>query len=82
MDLLVLRERLHKYIDQADEQHLSAIYTLVENDLPVSDDVIIDESTMNILYERMENYEKGGSKTYTPEESFDLIKQHKKKHGL
>ncbi|MBC7553968.1 MAG: hypothetical protein H7257_08315 [Taibaiella sp.] len=34
MDVEVIKEQLHEYINTADEQHLSAIYLLIEDKLP------------------------------------------------
>jgi len=79
MEAEILREKLHEYINVADEQHLTAIYTLVEDSIPFRKDEMCDEATMNMLYERRENHRKGISKSYTVEESIDFILQHKKK---
>ena len=78
MDVLVLREKLHDYINSADEQHLSAIYVLVEDNIRQTDNEIYDESTMNMIYQRRENHRQGLSKSYSAEESLNLIRQHKK----
>jgi hypothetical protein len=77
MDAAVLREKLHQYINTADEQHLTAIYVLVEDKLAQGERKY-DEETMNMLYERQENYRNGISKSYTPEEVIERAKQRKK----
>jgi hypothetical protein len=82
MSVAELREKLHDYIESADEPHLSAIFTLVENDMQESHEYVFDEETMNMLNERAERYDKGLSKTYTVEESMDRIRQLKKKNGI
>ena len=76
MNETTLRERLHEYIDTADERHLTAIYVLVENEIDTDD--IYDDATLKMLYERRENHLKGISKSYTAEESINLIRKHKK----
>ncbi len=78
MGIETLREKLHEYIDTADERHLSAIYLLVEDSIPTNDSEIFDEETMNMIYQRRENHRNGTSKSYTVEESLNLIRQHKK----
>ncbi len=78
MEVAELREKLHEYINNADEQHLSAIYLLVEDDIPSNSADIFDEATMNMIYQRRENHRKGISKSYTVEESMNFIRQHKK----
>lgn len=78
MEVEVLRERLHEYINTADEQHLSAIYVLVEDNIPVADNEKYDEATLEMFYQRRENHLKGLSKSYSVEEAMNIVKQHKK----
>lgn len=82
MSVAELREKLHDYIESADEPHLSAIFTFVENDMSENHDYVFDEQTMKMLYERVERHEKGLSKSYTAEESMARIRQLKKKNGI
>ena len=79
MSIIELREKLHGYIEHADEQHLSAIFTLVEQDTSESHSHVFDEETIKMLNQRRENHLNGISKSYSVEESFELIRQHKKK---
>ena len=79
MEAAVLREKLHEYINTADEQHLTAIYVLVEDNIPASDDEIYDKATMDMLYERRESHRNGTSKSYTVEEAMDLVRKAKNK---
>ncbi|MES2701793.1 MAG: hypothetical protein V4649_04095 [Bacteroidota bacterium] len=77
MDSSELRERLHEFINTADEQHLSAIYTLVEDKLQARTDVYDDE-VMKMLNERRQNHLNGTSKSYSATESIEMILRHKK----
>ena len=77
MEVEVLRERLHEYINAADEQHLSAIYILVEDNIP-ADNEIYDEAIMNMLYQRREDHRNGTSKSYSVEEAMNIVRNHKK----
>jgi hypothetical protein len=79
MELAVLREKLHEYINIADEQHLSAMYVLLGGDLTHAHTEIYDDATLDMLAQRMENHRLGISKSYSVQESFDIIKQYKKK---
>jgi hypothetical protein len=83
MDVMELREKLHEYIETADEQHLSAIYTLVGNsissDSHENHDYVFDEETLQMLNERVAKYERGETKTYTAEESIERARQALKK---
>ena len=78
MEVDVLRERLHEYIDTADMQHLTAIYVLVEENIPVVNDEKYDQATLDMFYERRENHLKGLSKSYSAEEAMNIVRQHKK----
>ena len=78
MEVEMLREKLHEYINSADEQHLSAIYILVEDNIPNANDDRYDEATLNMLYQRRENHLNGMSKSYTVQESMDFVRKHKK----
>ena len=77
MEVEILREKLHEYISRADEQHLTAIYVLVEDKIPEHKDEVYTEEVMNMIYERRENHRKGLSKSYTAEESISMIKKYK-----
>lgn len=81
MSVAELREKLHEYIDHADERHLNAIYTLLGDSAPHTDDIsnmVLDNDDMERLYQRRENHRNGISKSYTVEESMEMIRQYKK----
>ncbi len=78
MELELLRERLHEYINVADEQHLTAIYVLVGGSAGSESGRKYDDATMKMIYERRENHRKGTSKSYTAEESIEMIRNHRK----
>jgi hypothetical protein len=69
-----IKEKLHHYIDSAADAKLQAIYVLLENEIKTqyttSD---IDEFNL-----RRENHLSGESKSYTMEESFNLIRNQNK----
>ena len=46
--------------------------------MEVAHDNIYDEATINMLLQRMENDKNGISKSYTVEESMDIIRQKRK----
>jgi len=74
MTFTVLKEKLHDYIDHADQKKLTAIYTLVEDEI-IEPRHTYDEETLNMLEERREEYQKGNIKGYTVEESMEHVKQ-------
>ncbi len=75
MESATLRNKLHEYIDKADERKLSAIYVLVEDEL--EDGSIYDDETIFMLHERRNDHLNGTSKSFTPEESLEIIRGQK-----
>ena len=70
-----IKQRLHEYIESADDAHIAAIYLLLENDMRTS--VQYDEETLSMLYRRVEDDLNGKSKSHTPEEVFAAIRSAK-----
>lgn len=71
---LSLRDKLHQYIDVADEYKLQALYVLLEVEI----DRGYSAEEIAVFYQRRDNHLKGTSKSYTPEESLKAIRQQKK----
>jgi hypothetical protein len=69
-----IRERLHQYIEVADEQKLQAIYTLLEDEINWS----YASEEIEMFHQRRENHLKGTSKSFTPDESLEAIRLQKK----
>ena len=69
-----LRNKLHQYIDVADEQKLQAIYILLENEIEWH----YTQEEIDLFHQRRENHIKGISKSYTVDESLEAIRQLKK----
>ena len=76
MESTSLRDRLHEYIDKADERKLSAIYVLIEDEL--DEEPVYTKETISMIHERRNSHLNGKSKSYTPQESFELIRGSKK----
>lgn len=78
-----LREKLHRYIDTADEKKLKAIFTMVQEEIEETQDHWSDATFMNELKEQEVEYLKGTMKTYSVDESIaqskDAIKKVKQK---
>ncbi len=70
----MMREKLHHYIDIAEENKLQAIYTLLENEI----DWHYSSELIDMLSERRDNHLQGKSKSYTLAESVNLIRNQKK----
>jgi uncharacterized membrane protein YheB (UPF0754 family) len=74
MTVTAIKEKLHSYIEHADDKKLKAIYTLLENEVNAD---IADEKLIEELDRRWDNYLSGASKTYTIDESIKEIKKHR-----
>jgi hypothetical protein len=68
-----IRERLHQYIEVADEQKLQAIYTLLEDEINWS----YTSEEIEMFHQRRENHLKGTSKSFTAAESLEAIRLQK-----
>ena len=71
---LSLRDKLHQYIDVADEQKLQAIYTLLEDEINWS----YTKEDIHQFHQRRQNHLNGTSQSYTTEESLTAARQQKK----
>ena len=69
-----LRDKLHHYIDIADEQKLQAIYVLLEDEIDWS----YSSEEISFLHQRRQQHLQGLSKSYTVEESLNAARQQKK----
>jgi hypothetical protein len=77
MSSSAIRQQLHQFIDTTDDKKIEALYTILQNDLDKKYDYGIEE--LNMLHERAEQYLKGGTKTYSVEESHKKIRGQRKK---
>jgi hypothetical protein len=74
MVLATVKEKLHEYIDHADEKKIKAIYTLVENEIE-NRSYLYDEETLNILRKTSSDYFSGKTKGHPLEESMNRIRK-------
>lgn len=69
-----LRDKLHHYIDLADEQKLQAIYVLLEDEIDWS----YSSEEIDLIHQRRQQHLQGLSKSYTVEESLNAARRQKK----
>ncbi len=72
MKVTELREKLHQYIDKANEARLDEIYKIIEEE-----DIAWKYSPedLKMFYQRRSSYLKGEGKNYTMEESINSIRK-------
>lgn len=75
MNTAVIKGLLHEYIETADNAHLTAMYVLLEKQLPATANY--DANTLKVLYNRVEADLEGRSKSYTAAEAFAIVRSKK-----
>lgn len=68
MTTAAIREKLHEYINIADDKKVEAIYTMVEDEIINTIDIWEDDNFLNELDRRMEELKSGKVKAVTLEE--------------
>ncbi len=81
MTLAAAKEKLHDLIDHADEEKIFSLLSLFEENNERTG-YTYSEETLQMLRERSEEYLSGKSKTYTVEESMNIINAQRKRNGL
>ena len=75
MTLISVKEKLHDYIDHADDKKIKSLYTMLQSD--IEQDFELTDSDMKELDSRWEDYLSGKTKSYTLEEAMDKLKLHR-----
>jgi len=79
MTVAAIREKLHGYIDSADDSKIKNIYALFEDQMAPSVDWWEDKEFIAELEERDRRYEEGIEKTYTLEKTKQWMEEQKRK---
>lgn len=74
-----VKNKLHDYIDHADQSKVMAIYTLLSSEI---EPYTYDEATLTMLETTRNNMLSGKEKTYTLDETIANIRQHRGKNGI
>lgn len=75
METVEIREKLHQYIDLADERKIEAIFIMLEEEIASFG---YSNEEMKLFYARRDKHLKGESLSYTPQESLNIIRRSKK----
>jgi len=65
MTVAAIKEKLHDYISEADDDKIKALYTLLEDQMNLSSDWSDDEEFVAELNERYRRWEAGVDRGYT-----------------
>ena len=75
-----IKQKLHHYIDVADEKKLQAIYTILEDE--IEGEYFYTQEEIKMFYERRQKHLNGESKSYTVAETLNLVRQNRQSNGL
>ncbi|HEY5462919.1 MAG TPA: hypothetical protein VIJ95_06660 [Hanamia sp.] len=75
METIQKRQKLHEYIDIADDEKVNALFTILESGNDNSYQYSAED--INMFYERRERYLKGEGKSFSVEKAFDQIRKSK-----
>ncbi len=70
-----LRNKLHEYIDIADERKLKAIYVMLEQEIEGSS---YSPQTIEEFHKRRNNYQQNPTEAFSVEESLQIIRSSRK----
>ena len=74
----IIRGRLHEYIDRADNEHIAAMYVLLEQQ--IESGFNYSDEVLAMLYQRVANDEAGSRASYSAQEALDFVRSHKTSH--
>jgi hypothetical protein len=80
MEQASLKQKLHRYIDVADEKKLQAIYTILEDE--IEGEYFYTQDEIKMFYDRRQKHLNGESKSYTVAETLNLVRQNRQPNGL
>ena len=69
------RQKLHEYIDIANDEKVNALFLILESDNDDSHQYSAED--INMFYERRERYLKDEGESYTVEEAFGQVRKNK-----
>jgi len=76
MNTVMLKEKLHEYIEHADERHLEAIYVLLGQEIDV------EAQRKALIQSERAKYLRGEGKSYSPDEVRALALDKNQRHAI
>ncbi len=73
MAIVQLKEKLHEYIDTADEKKLEAIYTILQE--AIGEDQHYSTDELAVFYSRRQEYMNGKGENLTVEEFINFVQK-------
>ena len=80
MEQASIKQKLHRYIDVANEKKLQAIYTILEDE--IEGEYFYTQDEIKMFYDRRQKHLNGDSKSYTVAETLNLARQNRQSNGL
>jgi len=77
MNTTAIRQQLHQYIEDADDNKIEAIFTILQTDMKASSSYTDEE--LKKFYDRREKYQQGNTTTYNAEEAHEYIRNSRNK---
>lgn len=77
MTSTAIRQRLITYLSDAEDNKIKAIYTLLENEIENEKSFKLTEEHLEILDKEREMHLSGTTKSYSKQDSFDIIRGYK-----
>jgi hypothetical protein len=73
MAIVQLKEKLHEYIDTADEKKLEAIYTILQDN--IGEDYQYSEDELTSFYQRRQEYKNNIGENLSVEEFINFVRK-------
>ena len=80
MSPLEIKQKLHHYIDTAEEKKLQAIYTILEDE--IEGEQFYSKEEIKMFYERRQKHQEGSGESFTIDEAHESIRRNRKTNGL
>lgn len=77
MTSTAIRQRLITYLSDAEDNKIKAIYTLLESEIENKKSFSLTEEHLEILDKQRALHLSGTTKSYSKQDSFDIIRGHK-----